>query len=80
MSEEEKVNHPAHYNPGTYEAINVIEAYSLGFCLGNVVKYILRAGHKPGADFVEDLKKARWYLDREIQTLEKGHTKNETDS
>lgn len=66
----EAVNHPAHYggalNP--YEAIKVIEAWDLGFCLGNTVKYISRAGKKN--DVLEDLKKARWYLDREIQNLE----------
>ncbi len=64
------VDHPAHYggadNP--YEAIKVIEAWGLGFCLGNTVKYIARAGKK--GDLVEDLKKASWYLDREISTLE----------
>jgi len=64
----EAVNHPAHYggadNP--YEAIKVIEAWSLGFCLGNTVKYISRAGKKSAAATVEDLEKARWYLDREI--------------
>lgn len=62
----EAVNHPAHYggadNP--YEAIKVIEAWGLGFCLGNTVKYISRAGKKD--DVLQDLKKARWYLDREI--------------
>jgi len=67
----EAVNHPAHYggadNP--YEAIKVIEAWGLGFCLGNTVKYISRAGKK--GDATEDLKKARWYLDREIQRREK---------
>lgn len=66
----EAVNHPAHYggadNP--YEAIKVIEAWQLGFCLGNTVKYISRAGKK--GDVIEDLKKARWYLDREISTRE----------
>ena len=69
----EKVNHPAHYggadNP--YEAIKVIEAWGLGFYLGNTVKYISRAGKKDAAAEVEDLKKARWYLDREIQQREK---------
>lgn len=61
------VNSPAHYggadNP--YEAIKVIEAWSLDFCLGNAVKYIARAPHK-GAE-VQDLEKARWYIDRAIQ-------------
>lgn len=60
----ESVNHPAHYKAGGLEAIDVIEAFGLGFCLGNAVKYILRAGRK--GDAVEDLQKARWYLDREI--------------
>ena len=62
----EAVNHPAHYNAGGVEAIDVIEAWDLGFCLGNVVKYLARAGKKSPATTVEDLKKARWYLDREI--------------
>ena len=64
------VNHPAHYggedNP--YEAIKVIEAWRLGFCLGNTVKYISRAEKK--GTTIEDLKKARWYLDREIAARE----------
>ena len=60
----EAVNHPAHYKAGGMEAIDVIEAFGLGFCLGNTVKYVLRAGRK--GDAVEDLEKARWYLDREI--------------
>ena len=67
----ERVNHPAHYggadNP--YEAIKVIEAWHLGFNLGNTVKYIARAEAK-GAP-IEDLKKARWYIDREIANREK---------
>lgn len=58
------IHHPAHYHSGVYECINVIEAWNLGFHLGNVVKYISRAGRK--GDRLEDLKKARWYLDREI--------------
>ena len=70
------MNHPAHYggadNP--YEAIKVIEAWGLGFCLGNTVKYISRAGKKGSA--LEDLKKARWYLDREISERECGYAKD----
>lgn len=62
----DSVNHPAHYggadNP--YEAIKVIEAWGLGFHLGNTVKYISRAGRK--GDAVEGLEKAAWYLAREI--------------
>jgi hypothetical protein len=66
-SEPEIVNHPAHYGGDTtYEAIKVIEAWQLGFCLGNAVKYICRAGKKPGVDAREDLKKALWYLRRAI--------------
>ncbi len=61
------VDHPAHYGGDTpYEAIKVIEAWGLGFCLGNAAKYICRAGKKDSATRVEDLEKARWYLDREI--------------
>lgn len=63
----EHVNHPAHYGGGDnpYEAIKVIEAWELGFCLGNTVKYISRAGKK--GDALEDLRKAQWYLSREIE-------------
>ena len=63
------VNHPEHYggSESTYEAIKVIEAWELGFCLGNVVKYISRAGKKGSK--IEDLKKAQWYLNREIEKL-----------
>lgn len=73
MAQDEAVDHPRHYggkdNP--YEAIKVIEAWGLCFCLGNVVKYISRAGKKThGANFLQDLKKARWYLDRAIQQIE----------
>jgi hypothetical protein len=68
----ELVDHPEHYGgaDNLYEAIRVIEAWQLGFCLGNTVKYISRAGKKPGIAAVIDLKKARWYLDREIAYLE----------
>ena len=60
------VDHPDHYRRDTgHEAIDVIEAWGLGFCLGNAIKYIARAGHK--GDAIEDLEKARWYIDREIE-------------
>ena len=65
---EEKVNHPAHYNAGKLEAINVIEDWSLDFHLGNVVKYICRSGKKEGSE-VQDLEKALWYLQRKIKNL-----------
>lgn len=60
----DNVNHPEHYKKNGMECIDVIEAFQLGFNLGNATKYILRAGHKD--DRVEDLKKAIWYLQREI--------------
>jgi hypothetical protein len=68
----ELVNHPKHYggkdNP--YEAIKVIEAWDLGFCLGNTVKYISRAGKKD--DTIQELEKALWYLKREIKKQKDG--------
>lgn len=68
---EEKVIHPAHYGGDTtYEVIKVIEAWQLGFHAGNTVKYIARAGKKDRSAEVEDLKKARWYLDRLIHLRE----------
>lgn len=66
---EEHVNHPKHYNNGKFEVIDVIEDWKLGFCLGNAIKYIGRADHK--GNKLEDLKKAQWYLNREIEQLEK---------
>lgn len=68
----DQVNHPPHYggSASPYEAIKVIEAWELGFCLGNCLKYIRRAGKKSKARYLEDLKKARWYLDREITNAE----------
>ena len=62
------VERPPHYQANGIEAIDVIEAFNLGFRLGNVLKYLLRADRK-GAP-LEDLKKARWYLEREIQQRE----------
>jgi len=70
----EMVNHPSHYGGGNnpYEAIKVIEAWDLGFCLGNTVKYISRAGKKD--ETIQELEKALWYLEREIKNI-KGHGK-----
>jgi hypothetical protein len=66
-----QVNHPEHYggedNP--YEAIKVIEAWDLGFNLGNTVKYVSRAGKKEKDKTIQDLEKAKWYLEREIKNL-----------
>lgn len=63
------IDHPKHYNQGKIEVIDFIEDQELGFHLGNVVKYIARAGKKSSSTKIEDLQKARWYLDREIQRL-----------
>jgi hypothetical protein len=69
----EAVNHPEHYTPGVYEAINVIEEWKLDFHLGNAVKYISRAGKKDPSKTEEDLRKAIWYIERYIQNK---HRKN----
>ena len=61
---------PRHYSELVPPPVDVIENWGLGFCLGNVVKYIARAGRKT-PDVLTDLKKAQWYLDREITTREK---------
>lgn len=60
---------PNHYKQGGIETIDVIEAWDLNYRLGNAVKYISRAGKKDPNKTVEDLEKARWYLDREINRL-----------
>lgn len=62
------VKMPAHYHAGAVEVIEVIEAFDLNFRLGNAVKYLLRAGRK--GDAIEDLKKARQYIGREIAKLQ----------
>ena len=70
MSSDDMVDHPPHYtqHPSGVECIQVTE--HMNFCRGNAIKYIWRAGDK--SDEVEDLKKARWYLDREIDRLARG--------
>ena len=64
---EDVINHPSHYTRGKIEVIDFIEDQQLPYHLGNVIKYIARAGHK--GDKLEDLKKARWYLDRYINEV-----------
>lgn len=70
MQRAEAVNHPTHYggehNP--YEAIKVIEAWGLGFCLGNAVKYLSRAGKKDPDKLIEDLEKTAWYVNRQLES------------
>lgn len=63
------VNHPPHYNVNGIEVIDVIENYKLNYRLGNVVKYVLRSDLK--GNRLQDLKKALWYLQREIEQSEK---------
>lgn len=67
------VNNPKHYggSDNTYEAIKVIEAWQLGFNLGNAIKYIARAGKKDAAKGIEDLQKAEWYIKRQIENITK---------
>lgn len=66
----EAVNHPSHYGGDTvYEVIKVIHAWGLGFDLGNAVKYIARAGKKDPAKEIEDLEKAKFYLQHHIDQL-----------
>lgn len=65
----EKINSPYHYGGDGMEVIDIVEAYSLDFIEGNIIKYVLRYKRKNG---IEDLEKARWYLERLIN---KTHTK-----
>lgn len=72
MENKEMVNHPEHYGgkDNIYEAIKVIDAWELGFSLGNTIKYISRAGKKSQSKELEDLKKSLWYLEYHIKNLE----------
>lgn len=65
---DEAVTHPPHYADAGLEPIVAIEAWDLGFSLGNAVKYIARHARKGTP--LDDLKKARWYLDHEITRME----------
>lgn len=67
--ESDPVNNPSHYNahPSGVKCITIVEHFN--FCLGNAIKYIWRAGEKDGSTMIQDLKKARWYIDREIKKL-----------
>lgn len=64
------VNHPSHYTDGNIEVIDFIEDKKLNYHRGNALKYLCRAGKKDPAKEVEDLQKAVWYINREIQRLE----------
>lgn len=66
--EYEQVDHPPHYaHPSGVECIDVVEHFS--FNLGNAIKYIWRAGSKPGVDAETDLAKAAWYINRELERI-----------
>ena len=63
---------PDYYSPESpLEPVKVIRAWGLGFCLGNVLKYVARAGAKPGVDAIQDLEKAATYLALEIEAMKK---------
>lgn len=76
---------PAHYRDGKIEVIDYIEDKQLGYCLGNAVKYISRAGkkHEQGMTdkekAIDDLKKAKWYIERRIMELKKGISNERND-
>jgi len=72
MKKNDVVNHPSHYTDGNIEVIDFIEDKGLGFCLGNAVKYISRAGKKYPDKEIEDLEKAIWYIKRRIKELKNG--------
>lgn len=65
------VDHPSHYNSGKIEVIDYIDDQQLNFSLGNAVKYISRAGKKDKQKQIEDLEKAIWYINHEIERLKK---------
>ena len=81
MESYELVNHPKHYNdhPTGVEAIDIIEAFN--FNIGNAIKYLWRVGLKPDSSVMDDLQKALWYVEREIQRTEKNdHRQGDKDS
>ena len=70
-SRDPAVDHPSYYSAGGIEVLDVISAFGLNFNTGNAIKYVCRSGHKPGADRITDLRKAVFYLNREIEDAEK---------
>ncbi|MBQ3457119.1 MAG: DUF3310 domain-containing protein [Synergistaceae bacterium] len=64
-----QIEHPRYYNAGGIEVIDFIDAHSLNFSLGNVVKYVVRAGHKDGENRMTALLKASRYLEHEIERI-----------
>lgn len=72
-----EVNHPKHYNMGKYECIDVLEDWKLDYHEASAVAYVCRAKHK--GDYVKDIKKAIWYLERKLKLMEKLGIENEND-
>ena len=75
VSGHDAVDNPSHYCGTKYQVINFIEDWGLGYCLGNVVKYICRAGKKYIGDKqkeLQDLEKAKWYLERRLEEHKNG--------
>lgn len=66
----DNINHPKHYEDAGYLVQPIDVCQELPFCLGNAVKYLCRAGNKEGCPELEDLKKARWYLERQLALLD----------
>lgn len=77
-NKKEMVDHPDHYNKGGIEVIDFIEAWDLNFSRGSAVKYICRGGIKDPEKEIEDLKKAVWYIEREIRRIENENNKSES--
>lgn len=79
---DDAVHHPSHYASGKYEVIDIIEDQLgldglRGFCLGNTIKYVCRAGKKDPAKTIEDLEKAEWYLHHCIERMKERKAENE---
>ena len=79
VQEDDVVNHPSHYTAGKVECIYALESATIGLegieavCTANAIKYLWRWKHKNG---VQDLKKAKWYIDRLIQIKENQESEN----
>lgn len=69
-TQDDAISHPSHYTQGI-ECMDYIESHKLNYARGNIIKYVTRAGLKDASKEVEDLEKARWYLDREIERVKK---------
>lgn len=72
------ISHPPHYCFGKYEPVKVIQDWKLDFCLGCVIKYVARAGKKEGNLMIDDLKKAKQYLEFEIENLKESDINSST--